>query len=136
MRRHTLPGRGETNLTDWASTEYCILDICPTFPFVTYGPLIFPKSGWTEGRAGVARTPPCPFAVLSEITGIELLAGSEHRIKRSKKDIRTDANYSVAKKYVTTLSFSGLRIVNSRITSSKRNHFLNQSYVFSEKICP
>jgi hypothetical protein len=32
--------------------------------------------------------------------------------------------------------FSGLAIVNSWITFSKLNQFLNQSYVFSEKICP
>jgi hypothetical protein len=34
------------------------------------------------------------------------------------------------------LYFSGLRIVDSRITSSKLTQFLNQSPVFSEKICP
>jgi hypothetical protein len=34
------------------------------------------------------------------------------------------------------LSCSGLRIINSRITFSKSNRFLNQSYVFSQKICP
>jgi hypothetical protein len=33
-------------------------------------------------------------------------------------------------------SVSGLRIVNSRITSSRLNQFLNQSYVFSKKISP
>jgi hypothetical protein len=34
------------------------------------------------------------------------------------------------------LSFSGLRIVNRRITSSKLNQFPNESYVFNEKISP
>jgi hypothetical protein len=34
------------------------------------------------------------------------------------------------------LSFSGLRILNSQITSSKLNQFLNWSSMFSEQICP
>jgi hypothetical protein len=43
----------------------------------------------------------------------------------------------VARKYLACCpSFSGLRIVNSQITSSKSNQFLNQSYAFSEKISP
>jgi hypothetical protein len=39
------------------------------------------------------------------------------------------------KSLISCLSFSQLRIINIRITSSKLNQFLNQSHMFSKKIC-
>jgi hypothetical protein len=53
-------------------------------------------------------------------------ASPEFRTKIQRGEKRLDS----------CLSFSGLRIVNGWIPSSKLNQFLNQSYVSSEKICP